>query len=73
MNTRRLAELFRQQAEISAEIAIALEEPEAANDVAKPKRRGRIDRIVPPVSPPSEVVQRAAAEDLRRLGYRVPK
>jgi hypothetical protein len=72
VNTRRLAELFRRHAEISAEIAIALEEPEAANDGAKPRRRQRIARIVPPAEPPSEIVRKAAAENLRQLGYRVP-
>jgi hypothetical protein len=73
VNTRRLAELFRQHAEISAEIALALEEPEVANDGAKPRRRGRIARVVPAAAPPSDIVQKAAADDLRRLGYRVPR
>lgn len=71
MNTRRLAALFRQHAEISAEIAHALEEPEPSNDVPK-RRRARIAKVVLEGPEPDELAQEGARQALRKLGYPVP-
>lgn len=72
MNKRRLAELFRQQAEISAEIADALEEAPAANDSRAKRKRLRIATPIPPGPEPDEVAVAASRRSLRALGYPVP-
>lgn len=68
MNTRRLAELFRQHAEISTEIAAALLEDEPANDPAPVRRTRRPARVVAPAIEPSEIDRARAREELRKAG-----
>jgi hypothetical protein len=70
VNRRRLAELFRLQAETCAEIAAALLEDEPANDPApRPRKRGPA-RVVAPVGEVSEIDRERARRELDRLGYR---
>jgi hypothetical protein len=70
VNRRRLADLFRQQAELSQEIAAALLEDEPANDPVPKPRRARSPRIVPPAVEPSELDRARARRELADLGYR---
>lgn len=70
LNTRRLAELFRRQAEISAEIAHALEEAEPDN-APPPRRRAPAPRLVAPVAEPSEIDKARARAVLERRGFHV--
>lgn len=74
MNTRRIAELLRRRAQLDLELAEAFEAPEPANDVPSPRRRRGVP--VPAVAPtvaPSELDMQRAAQDLRRLGFRVKR
>ena len=74
MNRRRLAAIHRQLAELHRALATEYEADAIEGDVAvndtggEAPERPRI-RKAPPE--PSELDRRRAAEDLRRLGYRV--
>ena len=70
MNRRRLAELFRMQSEIAAEIAVALLEEEPANDPQPVRRPRRTGRVLAPSVQPSELDMARADRMLDDLGYR---
>ena len=71
MNSRRVAELLRQIAELHQELAVAILEEASTNDPPKKPRLPVVPKIVPPVEPPSEIDRERARRQLRRLGYRV--